>query len=462
MSMSKTRLLAVSLTGLSLLCVIEAKGDLFGYWPLESTSGITATNMVTGGADGILTNGAAWLSDPERGRVISVDGVDDYVDAGIIPALALNSNFTWSFWVYSQNAFSSSVILGNRWDADSKTGTQWIKLTPTKFAFKTPSQQIALDYVDIPQNQWIHHAIVKKGNTLIYYRDGVALITNATINSEIEVRPFYMGGDKFGERWKGRIDDVAIWRDALPADAIEGLEDGTFSPLTVPRFPTGTFDLADTVGGGDGYMPGTGGAGDLAATAGTYTNFPANPYVDGTFVPNNTPGAIVINGAGNTYDFDAQTGQGYYNPWRNGLNYGPDPSATNAVPNFTGDPDNHSMLSGHANKGITFDLDAVRDLTGRAIERFTAYIGDSRTKPTGSISYYVFVDGTLAASRFNITDDEDFISITQVSSGRYLTIVISDANNDINSDHGYIGDPFLTLVPMTEPEPDSGLIILIL
>jgi len=135
-----------------------------------------------------------------------------------------------------------------------------------------------------------------------------------------------------------------------------------------------------------------------------------------------------------------------------------DPS-TNMLANFSGDPANHSLISAHASKGITFDLNAVRSQTGLGIERFTACIGDSRPKAGGSISYYVFVDGVLVTNRFNMRDSEDFVSVTQVSKGRYLTIAITDANDSANSDHGYLGDAFLTLVPYVPPVPSKGTCI---
>ena len=431
---------------------------MIGYWPLDATSGTTATNRVVGGTNGVLFGGATWMSDPLRGNVLSFDGSDDYVDAGTIPAIGVTSNFTWSFWAYSQQGVNNNVILGNRFDANAQTGNQWIKFTTSKFEFKPSGEAANLDYLDIPLNQWIHHAVVKYTNMLSYYRNGVAF-TNLPATTGTEVRPFYMGGDKFGERWQGRIDDVAIWTDALPVDAIQGLADGTLTPLTAPRYPTGTFDLADAVGGGDGRLPGYGGFGDMLATAGVYTTFPANPYVDGTFVPNTNASVVVIDGEGHTYDFDAQNSSGINLPWRNGNNFDTNPVDTNAVPDFLGDPNHHSLLAGHASKGITFDLDAVRDLTGLSIERFTAYIGDSRPKITGSISYYVFVDGVLVTNRFNVRDSEDVVNVSKVSTGRYLTIAITDSNDGPSCDHGYLGDPFLTLIPFTEPEPSKGTCI---
>lgn len=53
-------------------------------------------------------------------------------------------------------------------------------------------------------------------------------------------------------------------------------------------------------------------------------------------------------------------------------------------------------------------------------------------------------------NRFNVRDSEDFITVTEVSTGRYLSIAITDANDDPFCDHGYLGDPFLHL---TLPPP---------
>ena len=454
----KNKLVICSLSALFLVCGLKSKADLIGYWPLNETSGITATNLADGGTIGILTNGPTWYDDAERGRVLSFDGNDDHVIAGSIPSISPTGNFTWSFWAYNQNAVNNDVILGNRWNAESQDGWDWIKFTPSKFEYHPGNGDI--DYENIPANQWIHHAVVKSGTNICYFRDGI-YVTNTSTSATMPIRPFYMGGDRFSEWWEGRLDDVAIWTVALSTNSIAGLADGTYTPLTAPRYPTGSFDLADAVGGGDGRLPGSGGGGNLAPTEGTYTTYPANAYVDGTFAPNTNSTAIVIDGAGHTYDFNEQTSTGSYPAWYNGLNMDTDPSNTNGLPNFTGEPENHSLLSGHANKGITFDLDAIRKITGRSIKNFTTYIGDSIPKQYGTISYFVFVDGVLITNRFNIRNDYDFITIDEVFTGRYLTIAICDANDNTNSDHGFLGDPFLNLIPYTEPEPPKGTIILI-
>jgi hypothetical protein len=203
---------------LGILLVHPADAALVGYWPLNETSGTVAPNLAPGGTNGTLVNGPTWTTDATRGQVLSFDGSDDYVDAGMIPALATTSNFTWSFWTYQVNNGGglNNVALGNRFNA-SGGSDQWIKSTPSNFEYNNGASH--LNYDDIPNDQWVQHVVVKSGTTLQYYRNGVAAQTQ-TVTGNMVSMPFYMGGDKYGERWSGRIDDVALWNEAVSAPRV--------------------------------------------------------------------------------------------------------------------------------------------------------------------------------------------------------------------------------------------------
>ena len=90
---------------------------LTGYWPLEAGDGTTAANTA-GGEDAELHNGVEWVDDPDRGTVLSFDGVDGYADAGAetIPQMTQDNDFTWSVWI-NQGAGNgpNNVVLGNRY-----------------------------------------------------------------------------------------------------------------------------------------------------------------------------------------------------------------------------------------------------------------------------------------------------------------------------------------------------------
>lgn len=221
-----------------------AEGALLGLWRLDEVSGTTALNDAAGGTDGTLNNGPVWTYDTARGNVIQFDGGDDWVDAGFIPAMTPTNNFTWSFWTYQQQGVNNDVALGNRWNSGSQTGNEWIKFTARKFEYWGSGVSNPIDYVDIPQNQWVHHAVVKNGNSMTYYRNGVAAGTSSTITGTISSRPFYIGGDKFTERWQGRIDDVAIFDEALSVSQVQTIMGGDFGEFGAPR-PTGMSDAFD-------------------------------------------------------------------------------------------------------------------------------------------------------------------------------------------------------------------------
>ena len=63
------------------------------------------------------------------------------------------------------------------------------------------------------------------------------------------------------------------------------------------------FDLADTVGGGNGTLPGTGLAFSYPTNgASLFLTQPTNQFVDGIFVPL-ANGSTQINSSGGTFDF---------------------------------------------------------------------------------------------------------------------------------------------------------------
>lgn len=225
---------------------------LRGYWPLNETSGTNAGNLAPGGSAGTLVNSPQWINDPTRGRCISFDGINQYVNAGstTIPQMTLTNDFTWSFWASSTQPAGSTVIVGNRYSPSA--GVEWnprefIKFTPTQFEFHRNTVGENIDYADIAQNSgWIHHAVVKSGNQLTYYRNGVVGGTRSVTLGLNNPQPFYFGGEQNGEYWAGLLDDVAIWTKALNSTQISSLATGAATPLTVSAAAVLRTQLADS------------------------------------------------------------------------------------------------------------------------------------------------------------------------------------------------------------------------
>ena len=182
----------------------------------------TIGNADTGGlGDG----GSVWVDDPKRGTVISFNGTADsaFVRAGNIPQMTLTNDFTWSFWANhsEENTADNDIILGNRMDENAVdfVPRQFIKFTPTKFEWHMNGNgDDNLDYDDIPADIWLHHAVVKTGDQLTYYRNGVEGASGTFTQPLDFPQPLYFGGDNegaAGENWSGLMSDVGIYDRAL-------------------------------------------------------------------------------------------------------------------------------------------------------------------------------------------------------------------------------------------------------
>jgi len=96
---------------------------------------------------------------------------------------------------------------------------QFIKFTPTKFEWHMNGNgDDNMEYDDIPADVWLHHAVVKSGDQLTYYRNGIEG-GSGTITQPLDFpQPLYFGGDNEGaegENWSGYMSDVAIYDRAL-------------------------------------------------------------------------------------------------------------------------------------------------------------------------------------------------------------------------------------------------------
>ena len=217
-----------------------ADPDLIGWWKMDEGSGDTVADLSASGNDGTINNadggglgdgGAAWFNDPERGMVLSFDGEDSgavVVTDLIIPAMTMENDFTWAFWIKqdSAQATNNDTIMGNRYGGTASP-LQFIKFTATRFEFYNDdgSYTEGINYDPHPSDEWTHHAVVKEGTSLTYYRNGQETLTN-TITKTIDENPFYMGGDVTSEHWRGYMSDVRLYTKALSAGEVLGIMEG--------------------------------------------------------------------------------------------------------------------------------------------------------------------------------------------------------------------------------------------
>ncbi len=209
-------------------------------------------------------------------------------------------------------------------------------------------------------------------------------------------------------------------------------------------------DLADIVGGGNGFGTGQFNFGINPVTGefggrktsnrpskNDYKVTPQNPFVDGVFVPNGNNKQI-ISSLGHIFQ-ECPVTQGIYfteiinNPdifdgqsmTLNGIHYG---------------TDGNTCLFMHANLGITFDLDAIRSrLPGKRIVRFQSLIGVSDTALREfNADFWMLVDGKLRYRKEHVQQKglPDTFQIELSNTDRFLTLVTTDG-----------GDPDARILP---------------
>lgn len=273
-------------------------GDgLLGWWPLDDGSGDTARNRVTVG-DGVFKGATGIIANADTGGAhpTEIDGdasvwstADDFplgprtvwstggqgargaprtrtaenpdgltpldtawVEAGRIPKMDLENDFTWAFWAKTDEKISSrpgqfAGIVGNRYaDQDPDTPgreaydpLQFIKFTPEgieyfydgspNVLYNTDALGDPTDLNNIIPGEWHHHALVKRGNRFTYFRDGVRYNRDETeVIMDFDF-PFFLGGDDAGddaEQWHGFLSDVAIWDRWLRTSEVMALANG--------------------------------------------------------------------------------------------------------------------------------------------------------------------------------------------------------------------------------------------
>ena len=229
-------------------------------------------------------------------------------------------------------------------------------------------------------------------------------------------------------------------------------------------------DLADVIAGGNGSgngtrghgidprggKPTTGRAQFLDAVATNTFARTTNPLVDGVFVPDGGPGGraeITVSSTGLTITGLPDTAGQTWDYVTNAP-VSDQKSSTLAGVDYAKPP--HTLLALHANKGITFDLDAVRAARpGRALLKFTAVAGNGSSGPA---DFGVYVDGKRKAGRAAVTDATGPVpvDIPLAPTDRFLTLTATDAGGDIAHDQIFFGGPKIVLEPAAAEKPDAA------
>lgn len=246
--------------------------------------------------------------------------------------------------------------------------------------------------------------------------------------------------------------------------------------LMLPAFAwaqnTITLSLADIVGGGNGTGTGTVNTGINPRTGltvgpitstdnpGAVNNFStvAHPFIDGVFVPDGGLAAVTpISSTGITVNLPDTDG----NSWENGMGYN---AACCGGTLMVGGVATNMFAGGnrgigfHANKGITFDLDAIEAANpGFYVSGFST-LADANVGTSASVGFTALLDGTVMAQNlalFNDGANAPLFAFNVGNNSRFLTLVGTDQGG-YGGDQMTLGNPTVTLQRL--PEPSSILV----
>ena len=151
------------------------------------------------------------------------------------------------------------------------------------------------------------------------------------------------------------------------------------------------------------------------------------PFVDGVFIPDGSKGPVQIDSAGHVFpDCPRTDNNSWVNVWAGGKL--PQAIAARMAADLEGidyfSP-GHGALLMHANKGITFDLDAIRRANPHnKVLRFQGVTGNMETQSERgdnvSADIYVLVDGQV---RFKRREVNHYLAQCPLTSPLAITIV---------------------------------------
>lgn len=252
--------IAVDTTAGFELAAGSPEADLVAWWPLDAAAGGVAIDASGHGHSGFLTNGAHWGAGPD----LAVDGINDYVDAGLFDVAG--SALTLSAWIYPESFAQCSSrdcrILSKA--TSTAEADHWFMLsaiasgaeTRLRFRLKTGGTTTTLiaSSGDLQLGQWQHAAAVYDGATMQLFLDGAPVGStgkSGTLSAAPSVPVWIAGNPEEPSTvpWKGRIDDVRIYSRALGASELLELPPPGVAGLGSDGFESGDLSSWDAAQG---------------------------------------------------------------------------------------------------------------------------------------------------------------------------------------------------------------------
>jgi hypothetical protein len=306
---------------LLLSLINNVSGELIGYWKFDGdfkdsiagNDGVANGDVFTGTDNGILGGAAEF------------DGSGDSVV--IATPLLAGTTWTLSWWSFTPEDSTNTGYMIASGNPSGFESFFFRRYGPEVYAGGITQDTNATPRISLgepgpyPRGQWHHHAVVHDGssNTAFWYIDGILWVdTNAANTNETTFTSFdeviYVGNRKSGGRdFEGKIDDLQLYDEAMPAERIEiiMLGGGVKYPFAYGADPADGSLLTDT------WIKLGWLAGDLAVSHDIYfgEDFDAvNEGAEETFIGNQGDTFLVVGFPGYSHPDGLVPGMTYY--WR--------------------------------------------------------------------------------------------------------------------------------------------------
>jgi hypothetical protein len=221
-------------------------------WLFDDGSGSTLTASA-GGHDGTLVNGPSWSSNTPYSYAgngsLYFDGSNQYVDVPSLDhALEGWTDFTLSIWIRSDLDYEDRAMWSGQEPGNSDLFTirydsaGWLSGGSTanliKFGMYLDGVGYQYESAEFTQKAGAWQNLVwmwENGVGLKLFIDGVIDVPTATtfsgVSGALSDQPRFIIGDGAKDNWRGNIDELLIWNDALVQEEVDWIVEGTGAPL---------------------------------------------------------------------------------------------------------------------------------------------------------------------------------------------------------------------------------------
>lgn len=241
---------SVSPTTTQLSSFINWNQSLVGYWSLNEGTGLSALDLSTYGNNATLKNGVAWTTG-KFGKALNFDGVNDYVSVSDSNSLDLTNALTIEAWVYPTVLSSYPRIISKEsgnyaypyaLEVSSNKVVLYVKLQGSS----SNEQLAAQANTNLSLNTWTHVVVTWNGQVGKVYYNGVKKSSDTSLSGTLiqTTKPLLIGNSPNIDRpWKGKIDEVRIWKRVLSEQEIKASYNTSLYNLsnTFTNLPNGTY-----------------------------------------------------------------------------------------------------------------------------------------------------------------------------------------------------------------------------